>query len=173
MIRALIYIAIPARRIDERGFTVAKAIREARHPGQRISQPRLKELFTEQFLLLKIDPARGIAALPELLPADMAVRREALAELKRVVAASGSMSDESARRLVEVEALFDLPPETVTRVAEPTLHTLPAKPPAAVKLQPSASAKTPPSRAAPARLPTPKGPPPKGARPKMSPPKVH
>ncbi len=117
MIRALIYIAMPARRIDERGFAVAKAIREARHPGQRLSQPRLKELFTEQFLLLTMDSPRAIEALPELLPTDMNARRETLAELKRVVTASGSLSDESARRLAEVEVLFGLSPETIRPVA--------------------------------------------------------
>jgi hypothetical protein len=191
MIRVLIYITLPARRIDERGFAVAKAIRAARPPGQRLSQPRLKELFTEQFLLLKMDEARAIEALPQLLPTDMAQRREALIELKRVVAASGSLSEESAKRLAEVEALFGVPPEPVKDSVPAGAETPAVTPP--IKAAPVAAAaqevitqsvavtatpadtmpRSTSATALPPKVVAPKGPPPDASQPKTSPQKVH
>src|SRR3954453_11678525 len=81
-------------------------IRHAQPPGRRSSQARLKELFTEQFLLLKLDPDRAVRAIPSLLPQDGAQRRTALAALRRVVNASGRISQEGTARLVQMETLF-------------------------------------------------------------------
>jgi hypothetical protein len=106
VIRALVYIRLPENSIDERGYTVAKAVRDARPAGLRLSQPQLKALFRDQFLLLTMDPDRAVRALPGLLPADPATRRQALADIRRVLAASGRQSEEVARRLGEIDAVF-------------------------------------------------------------------
>jgi len=45
-----------------------------------------------------------------LLPADSAFRQEALVAMRRMLTASGRLSDEGARRLIEVEAIFAGPP---------------------------------------------------------------
>jgi Protein of unknown function (DUF3141) len=126
MIRALVYIGLAERRIDERGFTAAKAVRDARPAGLRLSQPALKEMFRDQFLLLTMDQNRAVRALPGLLPADPAVRHEALADILRVLTASGYMSEEGTRRLAEVEAIFGAvepvaasAPEAVDAATEP------------------------------------------------------
>jgi Protein of unknown function (DUF3141) len=106
MVRALIYVRLPEQTIDERGFVVAKAVRDARPTALRLSQPELKAMFRDQFLLLTLDQERAIKALPELLPPDKALRQEALADLRRVLSASGAISDEGARRLAEVGSIF-------------------------------------------------------------------
>ena len=106
MIRSLIYIRQPEHSIDERGFTVAKAVRDARPAGLRLSQPVLKQMFRDQFLLLAMDQDRAVRALPGLLPTDPARRQEALADILRVLSAPGPMSEGSSRRLAEVQALF-------------------------------------------------------------------
>ncbi len=106
IIRALIYIRLPENSIDERGYSVAKAVRDARPAGLRLSQPQLKALFCDQFLLLTMDSDRAVRALPNLLPADPATRRQALADIRRVLAASGRQSEEATRRLGEIDALF-------------------------------------------------------------------
>jgi len=114
--RALIYVRLPERSIDERGYTVAKAVRDAQPAGQRLSQPQLKEMFRDQFLLLLMDQARAVRTLPKLLPADPAMRQEALATIRRVLSASGRLSNEGARRMAEIEAIFGTQPRTT----EPT-----------------------------------------------------
>ena len=106
VIRALVYIRLPENSIDERGYTVAKAVRDARPAGLRLSQPQLKALFRGQFLLLTMDPDRAVRALPGLLPVDPATRRQALADIRRVLDASGRQSEEATRRLGEVDAFF-------------------------------------------------------------------
>jgi hypothetical protein len=124
LIRALIYIRLPERSIDERGFTVAKAMHDAQPARVRLSQPELKATFRDQYLLLIMDEARTVQALPDLLPAARAPRQEALDTLHRVLAATGQMSEEGSRRLAEVEALFaaGMPapaPEPAARTASP------------------------------------------------------
>jgi hypothetical protein len=106
VLRALIYARIPEAAIDERGFAALKHIRAARPAGQRMSMQRLKELVREQYLLLRLDQERAVAAIPRLLDGDTALRRAALAALERVVAAPGDLSDEGRRRLARIAALF-------------------------------------------------------------------
>ncbi len=107
LLRALIYIRLPERSADERGFVAMESIRQAQPPGKRLSQPRLKELFTEQFLLLQFDQERAVRAIPALLPKDATQRRAVLSALRRVVGASGQISQEGKERLARIEAMFD------------------------------------------------------------------
>ncbi len=107
LLRALIYIRLPERSADERGFVAMESIRQAQPPGQRLSLARLKEVFTEQFLLLRLDEDRAVRAIPSLLPQEAAQRRAALAALRRVVGASGGISQEGKERLARIEAMFD------------------------------------------------------------------
>lgn len=59
----------------------------------------------EQYLMLRIDQGRAIAALPKLLPADTAERVAALALIRRVASAAGEPSGEAKTRLARIEAL--------------------------------------------------------------------
>ena len=94
-------------KVDERGFAVA-AGRSARAAGRpsASSLGRFKEIVREQFLLLRLDEERAIAALPKLLPDDERAREAALDVLRRVIAARGALPDEGSRRLERIEALF-------------------------------------------------------------------
>src|SRR5271166_4137558 len=107
MIRALIYVRLVERSADERGFAIMKALREAQPVEKRLSQARLKEAFTEQFLLLQQGQERAVAALPALLRGEATERQAALAALRRAVTASGTLSEEGSRRMARVEALFN------------------------------------------------------------------
>jgi len=70
-----------------------------------------KQTFKEQFLLVLLDEARAIGAIPKLLPKRMEERREILNTVQRVIAARGALSEEGRRRLAEIEALFDVKAE--------------------------------------------------------------
>src|SRR5271165_3542120 len=107
VIRAMIYIRLVERSADERGFAIMKALRDAQPVEKRLSQARLKEAFTEQFLLLQQDPERAMGALPALLRGEATERQAALAALRRAVTASGTLSEEGSRRMARVEALFN------------------------------------------------------------------
>ncbi len=148
MVRALIYVRLPEQAMDERGFAVAKAVHDARPVGLRIGQPELKALFRDQFLLLALDQERAIKALPDLLPADPTLRQETLADLRRVLSASGAISDEGARRLADMASIFGAGAagEAPTATAAPAAKVVPSAPvaPAPVQVSTSAPAATPP-----------------------------
>jgi pimeloyl-ACP methyl ester carboxylesterase len=110
-LRALIYIRLPEGRIDERGFAAMKLIRASRPPEKRISQTRFREMVRKQYLLVRLDEERAIAALPKLLGTDSGARKIALDALHKVLAATRDLSEESKRRLARVEVLFEVKPD--------------------------------------------------------------
>ena len=85
--------------------------------AKRIGFARFKEVMKEQFLMLRLDEERAIAALPKLLPEKRQERELGIAALRRVLAARGSLSAEDSRRLARIESLFDVPAATIS--AEP------------------------------------------------------
>jgi hypothetical protein len=76
-------------------------------------------LFSEQFLLLRLDEGRAVRAIPALLPQEATQRREVLAALRRVVGASGSISPEGKERLARIEAMFDGADKAVAKKESP------------------------------------------------------
>jgi pimeloyl-ACP methyl ester carboxylesterase len=114
-VRALIYIRLPEGSVDERGFAVLKLIRASRPAGKQMSLARFKELVREQYLLVCLDEARAINALPKLLGTDANERKSALDVLHRLLAARGNLSDEASRRLSRIETLFAIRREKAVR----------------------------------------------------------
>jgi pimeloyl-ACP methyl ester carboxylesterase len=112
-VRALIYVRLPEGKVDERGFAALKQI-SAELPGaKRVGFARFKEIVKEQYLILLLDPERAIAALPKLLPGNRRQCDEALALVRRVLAARGALPEEGRRRLERIEAMFGGPPPEV------------------------------------------------------------
>lgn len=106
IIRALIYIRIAGRTVDERGFSILKAVRSMRPAAERLHLAELKGLFRDQFLLVKLDEERAVAAIPKLLPDSREQRQSMLDLLQRVVQAHGDLTPDEERRLRRVESLF-------------------------------------------------------------------
>jgi hypothetical protein len=75
--------------------------------AKRVGLTRFKEVVRQQYLILLIDAERAIAALPKLLPDNRRQCAEALALVRRVLAARGALPDEGRRRLERIEAIFD------------------------------------------------------------------
>jgi hypothetical protein len=114
-VRALIYVRLPEGKVDERGFAALKQISEELPAAKRIGAARFKDIVKEQYLILLLDAERAIAALPKLLPQDRRHCEEALAMVRRVLAARGALPEEGNRRLARIEAIFAGPPPTVGR----------------------------------------------------------
>jgi hypothetical protein len=106
--RALVYVRLPEGTVDERGFWMMMALRDARPPEERRSLTEMKGIVKEQFLLVTLDEQRAFDTLPALLPRSLEKRRAALEALLRVISARGALSDESQWRLQRIEALFDV-----------------------------------------------------------------
>ena len=97
--RALIYVRLPEGKVDERGFAALKQISSELPAAKRLGLARFKEIVKEQYLILLLDEERAIAALPKLLPDDRRQCEEALALVRRVLAARGALPEEGRRRL--------------------------------------------------------------------------
>ncbi|HEX3349636.1 MAG TPA: DUF3141 domain-containing protein [Acetobacteraceae bacterium] len=106
VLRAIIYVRLPGRSVDERGFAMLQALRAAQPADQRLSMTQLKDIVRTQFLLLLADERRAVQAIPKLLPTDKKIRSLALDAVRRVVAAPGKPDKEEQGRLAEIEALF-------------------------------------------------------------------
>jgi pimeloyl-ACP methyl ester carboxylesterase len=114
-VRALIYVRLPEGKVDERGFAALKEISAELPAAKRIGLARFKEIVKEQYLILLMDAERAVAALPKLLPANRRQCEEALALVRRVLAARGALPEEGRRRLERIEAMFAGPPPEVGR----------------------------------------------------------
>ena len=112
-VRALIYVRLPEGKVDERGFAALKQISAELPAAKRVGLARFKEIVKEQYLILLLDPERAIAALPKLLPSNRRQCDEALALVRRVLAARGALPEEGRRRLERIEAMFAGPPPEV------------------------------------------------------------
>jgi len=114
-VRALIYVRLPGGKVDERGFAALKQISAELPVAKRVGLVRFKEIVKEQYLMLLLDEERAIAALPKLLPDNRRQCAEALALVRRVLAAPGALPAEGQRRLERIQAMFGGPPPEVGR----------------------------------------------------------
>ncbi|WP_421996643.1 DUF3141 domain-containing protein [Reyranella sp.] len=117
LVRAIMYVRLPERSVDERGFRTLQAIRRLQPANRRRTLGEIKAMLRDQYLLLRLDEERAVRAIPHLLPDDAQARSDALAAVKEVVAASGDLLDEARRRLQRVEDLFTAPQRHSAREA--------------------------------------------------------
>ena len=109
VIRAIMYIRLPQRTVDERGFRVLQALRELQPANRRRTFGDIKAMFRDQYLLLLLDAERAVQAIPRLLAEDTRQRADGLAVVRDVIGASGDMPGESRQRLQRIVDLFDAP----------------------------------------------------------------
>ena len=105
-VRAVMYIARPAGRVDERGLAALQELGATLPAGQRPGFARFKEIVRRQFLALERDEDRAIGALPELAP-DAEDRRRVLDGLRHLLSLRPSLSADQQQRLQRVTALLE------------------------------------------------------------------
>ena len=110
LVRALIWVGMPRRAVDERGFAAITRLRATHPASRRMSLDDFKALVRDQFFMLTIDEEAALRAIPDLLPPAMEERRAAFDVIRDVIEAAGAPP---ADRLGRVAALFGLAPELV------------------------------------------------------------
>ncbi|HVJ70074.1 MAG TPA: DUF3141 domain-containing protein, partial [Sphingomicrobium sp.] len=105
-LRSIAYVRMGEGSADERGFAVIKQLHDAQPPGRPRSMEQLKEVVREQYLLLKIDEKRAVAAIPKLIPRDPDDREKTLRAIQRIISAAGAPTGKAKRRLAEIESMF-------------------------------------------------------------------
>ena len=105
-VRALLYIRLPEGMADERGLAALRPISSELPAAKRLGLARFKELVRNEYLMLRLDEERAIAAIPKLLPDDRRSSEAALALIRRVIESGRILPEEGGRRLKRIEALF-------------------------------------------------------------------
>jgi hypothetical protein len=108
----MVYVRLgdPEQAVDERAFAVLRQFRAEQPESKRLPLASFKEVVREQYLMLRADAERAIAAIPTLLPEDAAERRAAIKLIQRVISARGEPPAEVKKRLSRIEALFEAGP---------------------------------------------------------------
>src|SRR5215469_11852375 len=101
--RALIYVGMGRRAVDERGF---EALRRLRQRFGDVPLSEFKALVREQYFMLLIDGEASLAAISSMLPSQAETRSKAFDVIKEVMAAVGKLSGEDEKRLREIGGLF-------------------------------------------------------------------
>jgi pimeloyl-ACP methyl ester carboxylesterase len=112
VIRSIMYVRMPEHSVDERGFSALQAIRQVQPANRRLSRSEAKMLLRTQYLLLRLDEARAIEALPRLLPQDERQRQAGWQAVQDVIMASGRLAEEGRRRLQHIGELFGIQPQS-------------------------------------------------------------
>jgi pimeloyl-ACP methyl ester carboxylesterase len=105
VVRSLIYVGMNRAAVDERGFELARRIREA-HGDMPIAE--FKTLVRDQFNILLIDQDAALAAIPSLLPSDAESREKAFSLINQILGARGELTAEDTKRMAEIARLFGL-----------------------------------------------------------------
>ncbi|PNG26797.1 DUF3141 domain-containing protein [Methylocella silvestris] len=126
-LRALVYVYRGQSAIDERAFAALMQLRDSQQPQARPSMARLKEMLRRQALIVRMDEERAVAAIPKLLPASASDRATAVAAIRKIVLAEGDLSEETARRLARIEAIFGQSPEAIALAPQITTPRLAAQ----------------------------------------------
>ena len=103
-IRALVYVRMPTKLVDERGFEMLRRIHQTEDGDLTLEE--FKKLVREQFFMLILDEERAIESLSKLIEDHENEAVEILERLRAVVTASGTSNEESRARLEAVAAIF-------------------------------------------------------------------
>ena len=102
-LRCLGYIGMGGPGVDERAFN---QLAQMRSRYGEMSLEEFKRIVREQYFSLLLDEDAALAAIPSMLPADLRARIKLLEDIRRTVNAAGELSQEQAKRLDRIEALF-------------------------------------------------------------------
>jgi hypothetical protein len=108
-LRALVYVRMPARAVDERGFEMLRRIR-AEHGAQK-TLAEFKQDLREQYFLLRLDEERAIALIPKLLEGHEAKWPTILEDVRRIVTAARPLGEAGKGRLARLEQLVTFDPK--------------------------------------------------------------
>ncbi|RFP23121.1 DUF3141 domain-containing protein [Duganella sp. BJB488] len=109
IIRGLLYIyrSPEMSAADERAFATIRQLRLRTSDDKELSVTHFKTILREQYLMLQVDEEAAMHDLPLLLPASAEARAAALAIVRQVAGATGTLTGDGAVRLERVAAAFE------------------------------------------------------------------
>jgi hypothetical protein len=116
-LRALVYVRMPARAVDERGFEMLRRIREKHGADKSLAE--FKQDLREQYFMLRLDEERAIALIPKLLEGHEGQWPRMLEDIRKIVTAARPLGEEGKRRLAQLEQLVTPAPTPEKRRKKP------------------------------------------------------
>ena len=104
-VRAVLYVARPAGRVDERGFAALQEMGAMLPPEQRPGFVQFKEIVRQQSLVLGLDEERAIQALARLTRSEED-RRRVLGGLDHLLSLRPALTEDQQERLWRVTSLL-------------------------------------------------------------------
>ncbi|MEM6531657.1 MAG: DUF3141 domain-containing protein [Myxococcota bacterium] len=104
--RAMIYIGGDRITYDERTFLAFKAAHHKLASAEELAVVKQRQVSRDQYMMLRIDPERALAAIPKMLPSSEAERKQLLEFLDYVLDAGGGVRPEQKERYDRVVKLF-------------------------------------------------------------------
>ena len=107
-IRSLVYVRMPEKALDERGFEMLRRIRS--EYGAKKTLAEFKQDLREQYLMLHLDEQRAIDMIPQLMKGHEKEWPKQLEVIRKIATAGGKLGEEASHRLGRLERLFSTPP---------------------------------------------------------------
>ena len=107
-IRALIYVRIPEKEADERGFEMLRRIRSEYGGNKTLAE--FKQDLREQYLMLRLDEQRAVDLIPRLMKGHEKEWPKQFEHIRKVATVGGKLGDEARNRLDRLEKLFSKQP---------------------------------------------------------------
>lgn len=107
-IRALVYVRMPEKEVDERGFEMLRRLKS--EYGAKKTLAEFKQDLREQYLMLRLDEQRAVDLIPQLLKGHEKEWPKQLKHIREVATVGGKLGEEAQNRLDRLEKLFSMPP---------------------------------------------------------------
>jgi pimeloyl-ACP methyl ester carboxylesterase len=109
IVRGLLYIyrSPEMSAADERAFATIRQLKLRTSDDKEMSVTHFKTIVREQYLMLQVAEEAAMRDLPLLLPAAPEARAAALAIVRQVAGATGTLTGDGAVRLERVAAMFE------------------------------------------------------------------
>jgi Protein of unknown function (DUF3141) len=114
-VRAVAYLVEPIGKVDDRGFAALQEVGRMVPPEYQPDHARFREIVCQQFLIMHLDEARAVEALPKLA-VTAENRRIVLESLHRIIKLwRPDRTEDQKRRLSRVEKLLAPPAAPIAR----------------------------------------------------------
>jgi pimeloyl-ACP methyl ester carboxylesterase len=105
VLRALLYIRMPAGVVDERGFNLLRRMRE--EAGEGLTLAEFKQVLRDQFFTLLLDERRAVEAIPAMLAKEPDNASHQINNLRRMIDVVELRGNVEKARWAEIEKLIE------------------------------------------------------------------
>lgn len=115
VVRALIWVGMSGRVVDERQFAEIARLRRTHPESSALTLANFKQMVREQLQMLLLDEEAALGAIPGLMPESGDQRRMALDTIREVVEASGALDHKARQRLNRIASLLGIGPAAIDK----------------------------------------------------------